>query len=127
MSFNHVVVWLDHTEAHVIQFNQDAEQHEIIKTHSKHANRRASAGKSGMADPVEQLPYFTDIANALKHSLEILIVGPGLEKMAFVKHLLRHEHELAENIVSVETVDHPSDAQLLAFARKYFIKADLLR
>ncbi len=127
MSFNHVVVWLDRTEAHVIQFSLDAAEHEVIKTHSKHANRHSTTGKPGMADPVEQVPYFNDIANALKHSLEILIVGPGLEKMAFIKHLLRHEHELAEKIVSVETVDHPSDAQLLAFARKYFIKADLLR
>ncbi|SDX40449.1 hypothetical protein SAMN04515617_103236 [Collimonas sp. OK242] len=126
MSFNHVVVWLDHAEAHVIHFSRDAAERELIKTHSQHANRHAPTGKSGLADPVEQLPYFNDIANALKHSLEVLIVGPGLEKMAFVKHLLRHEHELAEKIVSVETVDHPSDAQLLAFARKYFIKADLL-
>jgi hypothetical protein len=30
-------------------------------------------------------------------------------------------------IVGVETVDHPSDAQLVAYARKYFIAADRMQ
>jgi hypothetical protein len=46
--------------------------------------------------------------------------------MAFIKHLLRHKHQLAEKIVGVETVDHPGDPQLLALARQYFLKADFL-
>jgi hypothetical protein len=27
-------------------------------------------------------------------------------------------------VIGVETVDHPSDAQLVAFARKYFVAKD---
>jgi stalled ribosome rescue protein Dom34 len=127
MSFNHVVVWLDHAQAHIIEFSPDAAEHEVIKMHSWHANPAASAKRSEITDPVEQAPYFNDIANALRHSFAILIVGPGHEKMALVKHLLRHEHELAEKIVGVETVNHPNDVQLLAFARKYFIESNFLR
>jgi hypothetical protein len=29
--------------------------------------------------------------------------------------------------VGVETVDHPTDPQLLAFAKKYFLKVDNMR
>jgi hypothetical protein len=29
-------------------------------------------------------------------------------------------------VIGVETVDHPSDAQLVAFARKYFVAKDRL-
>lgn len=28
---------------------------------------------------------------------------------------------MADKVVGVETVDHPSDAQLVAYARKYFV------
>jgi hypothetical protein len=59
--------------------------------------------------------------------LEILIVGPGNEKLALLKHLQKHQHDLAEKVVSVETIDHPSNGQLLAYARKYFAKVDLMR
>jgi stalled ribosome rescue protein Dom34 len=126
MSFNHIVVWLDHAEAHIIAFSPGAAAHETIRIHSRHANPSASEMHSRIPDAVEQAPYFDAIANALPQALQILIVGPGLEKMAFIKHLLRHKHQLAEKIVGVETVDHPGDPQLLAFARQYFLKADFL-
>jgi stalled ribosome rescue protein Dom34 len=126
MSFNHIVVWLDHAEAHIIAFSPDAAAHETIKIHSRHVNPYASEMHSRIPDAVEQAPYFDAIANALPQTLQILIVGPGLEKMAFIKHLLRHKHQLAEKIVGVETVGHPRDPQLLAFARQYFLKADFL-
>ena len=126
MSFNHLVVWLDHAEACIIEFSPDAAEHEIIRIQSRHANPYGSERHSRIPDAVEQAPYFDAIANALPRALQILIVGPGREKMAFVKHLLRHKHQLAEKIVGVETVEHPRDPQLLVLARKYFLKADFL-
>lgn len=126
MSFNHIVVWLDHTEANIIEFSPDAAEHEILRISSRHANPYASEIHSRIPDAVEQAPYFDAIANALPRALQILIVGPGLEKMAFIKHLLRHRQQRAEKIVGVETVARPGDTQLLALARKYFLKADFL-
>lgn len=113
MSFNHVVAWVDHTQAHVIHFTKEQAESEVVKTHSTHPN-----GSSAH--------YFDDVAKALGDSREILIVGPGLEKLALMKHLIKHHHSVAERVMSVETVDHPSDGQLLKYARKYFVKADLM-
>jgi hypothetical protein len=31
-----------------------------------------------------------------------------------------HHHSLEANVVGVETVDHPTDGQLVAHAKKYF-------
>jgi hypothetical protein len=33
MSLDHAVIWIDHREAHVIQFNESANENEIIHTH----------------------------------------------------------------------------------------------
>ncbi len=118
MSFDHVIVWLDHAQAHVIHFTPETAANEIIKTHSTHTKSEKTGGGRH-----ESKPYFNDIANALQGALEILIVGPGNEKLAFLKYLLKHQHHLAEQVISLETVDHPTDLQLLAYARKYFVGA----
>jgi hypothetical protein len=44
-----------------------------------------------------------------------------------VKHIHHHDPKLMSVIVGVETVDHPSDGQLVAFARKYFSAKDRLQ
>jgi hypothetical protein len=41
-----------------------------------------------------------------------------------IKHAHQHDQQIAANIVGVETVDHPSDKEILAYARKFFYKAD---
>jgi len=121
MSFNHAVVWLDQTEAHVIHFSRSDSDTDVIKTTSQHKKD----GVVGNNRAEEDTTYLDEVAAALATSKEILVVGPGMEKMNFIRHLNKHHAELAEKVVSVETVDHPNDGQLLNYARKYFVKADL--
>ena len=122
MSFNHAVVWLDQAEAHVIHFSRDAAESDVIKTTSQHRK----AGVVGNNRAEDSTVYMDEVATAIAGSEEILIVGPGIEKMAFIRHLHKHHADIADKVVSVETVDHPNDGQLLAYARKYFVKADML-
>ena len=119
--FNHAVVWLDQTEAHVIHFSRDAAETDVIKTTSQHKKD----GVVGNNRAEEDTTYFDDVAAAITDSKEILIVGPGMEKLAFIRHLNKNHADIADKVVSVETVDHPNDGQLLAYARKYFVKADM--
>jgi len=127
MSTTHVVAWIDHKEAHVIHFTLEAAKNELIQNHSTHTHLHVKSGIPGSGHAAENVAFFNDVANAIKDSREILIVGPGFEKLHFMKHLLKHQSAVAEKVLSVETVDHPSDAQILAYARKYFHRADQLR
>ena len=120
--FNHVVVWLDQTEAHVIHFTRDAAETDVIKTTSQHKKD----GVVGNNRAEESTDYMDDVATAITGAKEILIVGPGMEKMTFIRHLNKNYADIANKVVSVETVDHPNDGQLLAYARKYFVKADMM-
>jgi len=124
---NHVVVWIDHKGAHVIHFTPDAAENKVVHTHSTHPHLHVKSGIPGAGHASENVPYFVDVANAIKDALEILIVGPGFEKLEFMKYLLKHQHLIAEKVLSVESADHPTDHQILAYARKYFLKADHLR
>lgn len=122
MSFNNAVVWLDHTKANVIHFNKDASESESLKTHSTHPHPRQNHGDTH-ANEDDNTRFYTDIATALSDSQQILVVGPAEEKTAFVKYLTNKEPAIAEKIKAVETVDHPSDGQLLAYARQHFVSA----
>ena len=58
---------------------------------------------------------------------ELLITGPSDAKLGLIKHIHAHHAALVPNIVGVETVDHPTDGQIVAYAKKYFRAADRMR
>jgi len=67
------------------------------------------------------------VISAVKDAHEILIVGPGSAKNELQKHAVAHDPAIAQKIVGVETVDHPTDGQVLNFAKQFFHKVDQLR
>ena len=56
----------------------------------------------------------------------VLITGPGNAKAELIKHIHEHDPRLMKSIAGVETVDHPSDAQLVAYAKHYLTATDRL-
>jgi stalled ribosome rescue protein Dom34 len=121
MPFQHAVVWLDQTEAHVIHFTRDDAMTEVIKTTSQH--QKAGVTGNNRAEPDHT--YMDEVTAAVTDAKQILVVGPGVEKLVLMRHMAKSYGETAEKVISVETVDHPNDGQLLTYARKYFVKSDL--
>ena len=121
MSFQHAVVWLDQTEAHVIHFTRDDAETEVIKTTSQH--QKAGVVSNNRAE--EDTTYMDEVIAALTEAKQILVVSPGQEKLALMRHMTKRHADTADKVVSVETVDHPNDSELLTYARKYFVKSDL--
>jgi len=124
MSSHHAVIWLDHVEAHIIHFTVDTAEEEVVKAHSTHPHLHVKAGNIGSGRALENARYFEGIITALRDSIEILLMGPGSEKDEFMKYLGKHHKPVAEKIIAALKSDHPTDPQLLAFARKYFVKLD---
>jgi hypothetical protein len=54
------------------------------------------------------------------------LANPANAKTELVKYIHRHDPKIMNAIAAVETVDHPSDGALVAYARKYFKAADLM-
>lgn len=124
MSHYHAVVWLDHTEAHVMHISPDDVEKSVVNPATSHRNLHRKRGSVAGSRQPEDQHYYHEIVEALAGAAEILIVGPGLAKLELIKHIHSHDHELSDKVIGVETVDHPSDAQLVAFARKYFVTKD---
>jgi stalled ribosome rescue protein Dom34 len=117
------VVWMDHEHAKLFKFAPGVKP--VPHTIKHHGNDHHTHGKKENTG-AEHGAYFHEVAQALKDSSEVLLVGPGLAKDHFKKHLDSHHHqELAKKILGSEAMDHPTDGQILAHARKFFKAKDL--
>ena len=124
MSHYHAVVWLDHSEAHVMHISPDDVEKSIVHPARAHQHLHSKRGHVGSGKAGEDQAYYHDIATALAGAQEILIVGPAQAKLQLVKHIHAHDRSLSDKVVGVESIDHPTDAQLVAYARKYFVAKD---
>lgn len=127
MPYNHAVVWIDHSEAHIMSFSAEQAQAKHIQAQAKHRNLHHKAGTVGSGHESENQAYYHAVGQGVAGAKELLIVGPSSAKLFLLKHLQKHDAALAANVVGLETVDHPTDGQLLAFARRYFQAADRMR
>ena len=126
MTFNHAVIWIDHSEAHVIHFDSEASESEVVKTKSTHPHMHHKSGSVGSGHSRAADEYLRAVAEAVADAGEILVVGPGSAKLELIRYTEKHLPKVAQKILGVETVDHPTDRQLLAYARKTFVRIDQL-
>ncbi len=124
MSHYHALVWIDHVEAHVMHISPDDVEKSVIQPNSPHHKLHSKVGTLGDGRAPEDQDYYHRVAQALAGASEILIVGPAQAKLQLIKHIHAHDAALVSKVVGVETVDHPSDGQLVAYARKYFHAKD---
>lgn len=124
MSHYHAVVWLDHSQAHVMHISPDDVEKSVLHPAKPHAHLHSKSGAVGSGRQVEDKAYYHAIVEALSGAQEILVVGPAQAKLQLIKHIHAHDRGMEEKVVGVETVDHPTDAQLVAYARKYFVAKD---
>ncbi len=124
MSHTHALVWLDHSEAHVMPIGTADVEKTVVYSSHPHAKLHTRAGTLGSGRAPEDHDYYHRVAQALGGAQEILVVGPADAKLHLIKHLHSHHARLVERLIGVETVDHLSDGQLGAYARKYFLKMD---
>jgi stalled ribosome rescue protein Dom34 len=121
----HAVVWIDHKWARVFHFNIDEADKTMVRDHvvrdlhsrAPHTGHRIEENK----------PFFEDVAKTIADADAILIVGPAQEKDMFAKFLAEKHPAIRTHVEGVEKADHPTDGELLDFARRYVKAADRMR
>jgi stalled ribosome rescue protein Dom34 len=123
----HAVVWIDHHEARVFHFGPTDVEHLVLHPHNptRHIHHKANSIGSGHA--AEDQDFLHRVAESIADAGAVLITGPANAKTELVKHIHHHDPKLMNIIAGVETVDHPSDGVLVAYARRYFKPADLMQ
>lgn len=127
MSYTHAIVWIDHAHAQIVHLDETAhEHHEIKNPHGKeHLHHRSGSVGAGRGHSCAD--FYDAVVAGLGKTAEIVVVGPAQAKHEFHKHVQSHHATMLTRIFGVEPMDHPSEGQLVAFARKYFRAADRMR
>jgi stalled ribosome rescue protein Dom34 len=124
MSHYHAVVWIDHQKATVWHFTSTEQTNTVIHADDQHQrvhSRKSSHG--GHKSPADH-KFFDEVGHALEGAHEILVIGPAQTKQEFAAYLRDKHAQLGRAIVAVESADHPSDGEVLAYARKHFTAID---
>lgn len=127
MSHYHAVVWIDHREAKVLHFSPTEVGKLVLHPDhpARHIHHKANTVGSGHASANHE--FLHAVAQSIAEAGAVLITGPASTKNELVAYIEQHDPKLKKLIAAVETVDHPSDRQLVAHARKYFKAEDRMK
>ncbi|MEC5218891.1 hypothetical protein RCH09_003866 [Actimicrobium sp. GrIS 1.19] len=111
----HAVAFVDHQSAQVLQFDSEQVVEQKVREHLKFTPQHGSGVRT-------EHEFFAHVCDALDGIAEVLVVG-GHNGLADFRHFVeKHRPQTALRIVGYEVVDHPSENQLVAMARKHFAK-----
>lgn len=132
MAHFHAVVWIDHSKARILRFSADehagadkADEAVVRPDHTVHDVRHGQ--KRTGQHLADDHAFFDEVAKAVADAGAILIVGPGQERTHFSKYLSEKHPKIKANVEGVEAADHPSEGELMAFARRRLKAADRMR
>lgn len=111
------VIWVDHLNAKIFGMGITGVTPGAAHAHlaSSHLHHKANAIGSGKVadDPA----FLAQIAKAVEPCTEVLILGPGIEKVAVMHHL---QAAYPHMVLRLDNADHPSDGEIIALGRKHF-------
>ena len=118
------IVWIDHAQARVIRFDRDTSSTRVVHPAggTPHLHHKANAIDDGHLP--ENQAYLHAVGQAIADVDAVLVAGPANAKLELMKHLARHDPVLLEKVSGVQTVDHPTDGQLLDLGRRHFRLSD---
>jgi len=117
MSHSHAVVWTDHQSAQLLQLDAEHLQAKKIRSHNHYTRQHGSTVRT-------EHEFFGEVCDALDGIAEVLVTGSRTAIADFRHYADKHRPHIAPHIVGYEVMDHPSENQLVAAARKYFLKHD---
>jgi len=117
---NHAVIWIDHLVAKVFFVGLGGVDEVLLhsKLPTEHLHHKANSIGSGHVEDDQE--FLRRVADTVRPSEEILVLGPGLEKTALVSYLHEHWPAVSKHVVRVESCDHPTDPEIVTRAKRYF-------
>src|SRR5258706_11442906 len=127
MSHSLAIVWLDSKQAHVYRFSAEDVEQQRIDAHHPFRTLHHKAGVIGAGRPQHDLDYFDRIVDAMRGADKWMLVGPDSARKELLRHVETHISWLKEKLVGIETMDRPTDRELIDHARRLFGVTDPMR
>ena len=125
MSAKKLGIWLDHHNAHIIEFTTDPMETTLLESKFTHDAKEQSLGKGENnmhnKEQHQQAEYYKSLAAVMRKYEEVLLFGPTHAKNELANSI-KADHLFDKIKISVEHADKMTDNQLHAFVRSYFLK-----
>jgi hypothetical protein len=113
MSLNRGVLFVSHQSAQIIEFSEDAKHVVKKEQHAVPTRQHASGVRS-------EHEFFASVCDQIEGFAQVLVTG-GHTPLADLRHYVdKHRPNVAPRIAGYEVVDHLTENQLVALARKRF-------
>ncbi len=124
MNATHACVWIDHREARIFGISAGEATELVVHDHASPRHIHRKADHVGLGKSAPDPAFFAEVAAGLASFKGVLIVGPGSARNELAGYLAEHHPALAKRIWGIEPMDHPTENQIVAVARKFFHAAD---
>jgi stalled ribosome rescue protein Dom34 len=116
-----VAVWMDGEEARVFHVGARGLDESTIHSPTHHVHRHPKDQLTRTHNhPDDEHRFFRALGETLKDADQLLILGPSMTKLLFLRYLQESDPLLGARVVGLETADHPTDRQIAAHVRDYF-------
>ena len=119
MTYHRAIVTVDHHQAVIICL--DGETHTTKNVHLHGHNTPQHS-----AEIRDRHEFYAEVVDGLKGLTEVLVAGHRTGLDDFKHYVEKHRPALADLVIGYETIDKPTEGQLVAFAREYFDKHERL-
>ena len=117
MTMFHAVAWVDHQSAQILQFDEEHLQAQKVRAHSHHTRQHGSSVRT-------EHEFYAQVCDALEGIQEVLVAATHTGQADFRHYVDKHRAATGKQIVGWEHSDRPTENQLVALARQFFLKHD---
>ncbi len=116
----HAIVWIDHSQAKVFHIGLSGGDEVVLHPHmpTRHLHHKANSIGAGHVGFDKE--FLAQVMNAVSDAGEILIIGPAGARTELEKFIREKHPNIGDRIVAVLAADHPSDPEIVAYAKQYF-------
>lgn len=116
-------IWMDHSSAHLINFNSDSSSTETIESAFTHEVMEQALSKgehlAHNKEQHQQSGYYKKLAETIKNYNHVILFGPTDAKKELA-NLLKADHHYDKIVIETENADKMTDNQQHAFVKAYF-------
>lgn len=116
-------IWMDHANAHLIEFNNDNSDDKIISSKFTHQEKSDTLGKSENImhnkEQQDQSDYYKKISAVIKDFNEVILFGPTSAKVE-LSNILKADHHFDTIKIEIQQTDKMTENQQHAFVKEYF-------
>ncbi len=118
-------IWMDHANAHLIQFKKDPIVTTIVASKFTHQEKERTLNESEKlmhnAEQHEQAEYYKELSEIIKNQDEVILFGPTDAKVELF-HFLKGNPHFSKIKIEIKQADKMTENQKHAFVRDYFSK-----